>query len=448
MILISNTKTMIKLYISIAVVAVLSIVGIYYYFNTMTTVNGALNINKIKNVDKTYSRSVYSDFYFRAIGYPKSFETNKGTLSSLTEGVSTLWGSISSDEKVINIKQDAYYSSLLPQKISLGYDFKDSKDPKFIMQGKNISEGRIRDQSGDVAKYSTYLDLMEKFSTTFGYIVASQDQDYFDDVYNDTKNTFKELYGVDVNVSKIKQSSFYNEVPVKINNMKINYYKLAHFKLSNFLKTKEWKPHIAYWSWGDSEIYLQLLGRANKVDLKKLDELSDKAMGDVVVKTIKINNNHVDKLTLVFTGNDVKTVLLSNDGYLYLLKMRNSSLSSLKTGIDDFLKIAYGIYFRDNATDTWFFNKQKEITGFFNQSLALEKEIVVLKKDLASTDIDMHQYPERWDQKFLAFKKYYGVFPNQEILSKLNKEKNRLAKEKENTSMWKDIKKASQKMLN
>ena len=49
----NNTKTMIKLYISIAVVAVLSIMGIYYYFNIMTTVNGALNINKIKNVDKT-----------------------------------------------------------------------------------------------------------------------------------------------------------------------------------------------------------------------------------------------------------------------------------------------------------------------------------------------------------------------------------------------------------
>ena len=434
--LINNSKLGKYLYVLLFLIAAVATIAIYFHFTSMKTVSGTLNINKITEVDKTYTRSIYEDYYYRAIGYTKS---RKKEANSLTDKVKSFVSLSRENSNNFDYMYSSYYSSLLPQKVSLGYDFKDIQDPKFIISTKNITTGKIREQYGEIERYDNYLDIMDRFAKTYALIVATQDQVYFDDVYSDTKETFKNFYGVDVNISKINHDDFYEEVQIAINNIEIKYFKLKHFKLSTYLEKKTWNPLIASWKWGDSEIYLELLDRVKNVNQKMLDEFEGIIPGDLKVRTIKVNKNNIDRLTIIFKENSAEALFVSTDGYVYTLKIKTNSLSALQTAMNDFLKIAYGIYFTDDPTDSWFIEKQMEAEKMFLKTIELEKEISLLKETLEQPS-STHNYPKRWDKKFTVYKNYYGHFPNKDIVAKLEQEKRKLEEKVKSSTIFQKLK--------
>jgi hypothetical protein len=331
-----------------------------------------------------------------------------------------------------SIRETSYYSSLLPQKVSLGYGFKAHDEPRFIINPINITKGKMIEQDKDVDSYLQYIEIMEKFSKDYAIINATQDQDYFDEIYTETKKVFKDIYGVEVNISRVNKDDYYTEVPVMINNLKIKHFKLSNFVLKNKLDKKKWQPTIASWKWGDAEIYLEYFNRLKNNDKKKLNDLAKNWDQFVKIRTLKINNNIVDNLTLILSGSEVMAFFVSKDGYVYTLIMKAKSLTSLKTSMRDFLKIAYGIYFTNEATDTWFMIEQKEAEKYYYKCIDIENRIYDLEQKLGKSFHVKHFYPKRWDQKFIKFKSYYGSYPNSSVLLKLKKKLYKLEKEDSN----------------
>lgn len=417
MMLISNSKLMIKIYIATAVIAFLVIGGGYYYFNSMTTINGNLNINKIENIDKVYNQSVYSDFYFRVISYKKE-------KSFIGKDTASLEG---------------YYSSLIPLKVSIGYDFADVKNPTLILEGKSVLKGAISNEVGDVSRNSEYNDMLKGFKDIFGKMVATQDQYYFDKSHVDTQEILKTLYGKDIDLAKGDINSYYQSIDTPINDLKVKYFTLANFELDdNYLKRKEWQPNILRWSKGDSEIYLQYLKRGEYSSLQNIVELGKYNADTIVVKTVKINGDKLTNFHIVFKGNTVETKLISKDGHIYLLKMRCKSFESLKHGLNDFMKIAYGIHFDGKGTGKWFADSQDKAIEYFDKINKLEEEIDELKEDLGEKP-ELFKYSSIWANKFDDFKKHYGQYPNESIYQKLLKVKQELIKEDKEKSIMSKI---------
>jgi hypothetical protein len=397
----------------------------------MTVIEGNVNINKIEEVDKIYSKSIYSDFYCRVEGY----EQRVKDISTNTFAVA--FNKIFNKDNIP--KKIGYYSTLLPQKVSIGYSFENIEKPKIILNSKNIVRGRITDEYGETSSYESYIDMVKGFADTFGMIVATQDQDYFDEVFNDTKRTITTLYGKDIKLNKGVSDDYYTLLTVAINNMKVKYFKLNKFKLdTNYLKINQWQPNILRWTWGESEIYLQYLGKLEKLDLDEYHELISKKMGDVVVHTIKVNNNILKKQLISFSKNNVSSLLISEDGFMYLLKMRNTTLSSLESGLKDYMKILYGIYFSNDATDTWYAEAQEKANKYFNKIKELELERKDLQESL-NKNVSKIQFLSKSYKKFNTFKKDFGEFPSKKVFDKLSEDVKKLQIEKSNSSIMNNI---------
>ncbi len=417
MMLISNIKFKFKIYIAIITIALLMIGGGYYYFNSMTTVNGNLNINKIENIDKVYNQSVYSDFYFRVLSYKKD-------KSFIGEDTTSIQG---------------HYSTLIPLKVSIGYDFEDIKEPKLILEEKSVLKGAISNNVGNVSRNSEYSDILKGFKDNFGKIVATQDQYYFNKSHADTQKILKSLYGKDIELEKGDINSYYQSIDIPIDDMKVKYFTLDNFELDdNYLKKNEWQPNILRWSKGDSEIYLQYLKRGEYSSLQNIVELGKYDANTIVVKTVKINGDRLTNFHILFKGNNVETKLISKDGYIYLLKMRCKSFESLKYGLNDFMKIAYGIHFNGNGKGNWFADSKDKAIEYFNKIKNLEEEIDELKEDLGKRP-NYFNYSSKWANKFYDFKKYYGEYPNESIYQNLLKVKQVLIKEDEEKTIMKKI---------
>ena len=427
--LFKSTSLTVQIYAYILLtVGIIAVTG-YFLVNSMSVVNGNLNINKIEKINKIYSRSIYIDYYFRVITSTNNEETGS-------------------------------YSNLSPLKISMGYDLTNTSEPQFLLEDKNLINGTITSEIKEINLSREYIEKIKNFKNIFGKIVATQDQTYFDKSQDETEDILNNLYKDSPSLPLAKVSSYYSVVPVSINNLKINHFKLNNFKLSNSLGSeKSWQPNIAKWKYGNSSIYLQLIKEeksetlddmSKSITTKKLKGkgffsiFSDNkdVKNNTLVKSIKINENKISKFYFVLNekNNEVSSYFMSNDGYLYLLKLRANSKQSLLNNMDDYLKIAYGIYFSEEATDSWFLTKQKEVEIDFKSTISLVKGIQKLEEKLDKNISVKYEFSGKWADKLEDFKSFYKQYPNSNIIKKLEKKKNSLEKEIEEKSLFNQTK--------
>jgi cytochrome c553 len=326
-----------KLIITFITLGLMMLGGGYYYFYGMKTVEGNLNINKIKMVNKLYSYDVYSDFYF---SIKKQNEDGNST---------------------------TVYSELQPLKTEIGYEI--SKDRAKLTLNSNDNGQKMILSENDSSKYKLEIELMRQFEKVFGQIVAIQDNDYIDKSFNHTKKALDKLYGDDNNISLETVGDFYTEIKnLPIANMRVKYLKLdkipknqrGEVKIAPNQKGK-WQPNILEWNFGESDkIYLRYFTTG---DLKSfLDQKT-------IVDLIKINENKIQNMFLLIdkNKNTVETYFEDSTGHSYVLTFKASNQGSLKKYMTDYLKIAYGIYFVDMVGfDNWFAKEQSEKTKVSN----------------------------------------------------------------------------------
>lgn len=457
------TKSGKQLFIFFFVIILLIIISAYFLLFRMNTINGNLNINKIEDIDKVYSRNAYGDIYFR-------IET------------------IKKDEHFFS--EDSYsfnssYSALYPVEMSIGYDLENQNKPSFIMSENEVLQGNWRSEIGNNNNISEYIQKLKQFKSTFIKMLITQDDEYLIGAKNDAQQIIKDLYSSQVQLPIKNVNSFYTQVNTPINNMIINHYRLSKFSLDDFMPSKEWKPNIAKWSWGDTTIKLQFLKDKSPL-LKDILDKSNFDNNDLVINTIKVNNNKIKKFYFIIDKKDytIKSFFLSNDGFLYLLKLDATSKITLLNSIDDFLRIAFGIYFNEEITDRWYIEKDKsyqtklkEINqraqdfNSYYEVINENKEKLIQRIDKINSDIsklnevnskeeflDMTElenqnnklnsmnlmlnkfmkinkeqvFNDKMDENFENFKKYYGVYPDEQILNDLIKkiEQNKLLLDK------------------
>lgn len=392
----------------LAALIILSGIG-YYVLYGQKTVQGNVNINKVESIDKVYSYSVYSDFYFRVMKYDKD------------------------GEAVI-----ASYSKLIPLKTSIGYDFaNDPKYPKITLQTTG-AKGTLYLDDTNGRDIERYIKTFSDYAKIFGSIVATQDQVYFDKSAQKIESILKSLYGDSVKLPVQDIEKYYTSVEAPVLNMKIKYYKLEdinkNLKSFKYIQDgKKWQPNIAEWKFNENDrIYLQYLEKVKNNDL--YDYLkTDKDKNDtLIVKTVKINNGKLDKIYFKVKARENKVVCLFQDtnGHRYNLIMKTEAKEALQKYLPDFLKIAYGINFIDVKNfDNWFAKEQERKESYFED---IEKKIMEIQSSnsqLESLDVEpssLKHYRRitgyKFDEQFDKFKDEHGTYPNENILTKLNEE--------------------------
>ncbi len=395
-----------KLWI-LATLIILSGVG-YYVLYGQKTIQGNVNINKIENIDKVYSYSVHSDFYFRVMKYDKD------------------------GEAII-----ASYSKLIPLKTSIGYDFaSDPKYPKITLQTTK-TKGKLCLDDTNGRDIERYIKTFSDYAKIFGSIVATQDQAYFDKSAQKIESILKSLYGDSVKLPVQDIEKYYTSVEAPVLNMKIKYYKLEDINknLKSFKHIqdgKKWQPNIAEWKFNENDrIYLQYLTKVKNNDLYDYLKTDTEKNDALVVKTVKINNGKLDKIYFKVKARENKVECLFQDtnGYRYSLIMKTEAKEALQKYLPDFLKIAYGINFIDVQNfDNWFAKEQDRKESYFEDIDKKITEIQRLNTKLEGLGVkpsSLKHYRRitvyKFDEQFDKFKDEYDNYPNEKMLNELNK---------------------------
>jgi len=408
MILLNNRKSMIRFYIiMLSVLVVIAFAG-YYYLTKLKVYQSSLNINKVEEIDTFYTRSIYGDYYFRVIDYDKDRSIIK---KFINDKIYPFF-----DEGTVFV--NGYYSELIPFKVAIGYDFSVLSKARFTLKNFDLPEkGDLVTEVGTVSEdNNVYINQVKNFREVYAKILATQDQTYFEQSFEDIQQMIREFYpdiNHSINVEKIDKSIFYDSIKTSINNLNINHFKLNYFKLTQVLNQKDWEPNIATWTYGDSDITFKYRRKEPNKLLRNLDELVKSSNNEIVINTISINSEYI--VPLYFKINKqyhtMTSYHMSQDGYLYVLKMRADSTKTLITTMHDFIKIAMGIYFDDKSTDKWYIQQQKEIKKYY--SLILEEKLM---EDLPELD-------EGWANQIVDFKSNNGEYPNEDLYENLKKEK-------------------------
>lgn len=401
-------------FLILAALVIFSGVG-YFVLYSQKTVQGNVNINKIDSIDKIYSYSVYSDFYFRAMKYD---DVGKAVIAS--------------------------YSKLIPLKTSIGYDFaNDPKHPEVALQTIS-TEGTLNLDDTNGREIERYIKTFNDYAKIFGSIVATQDQMYFNKSAQKIELILKSLYSDDVKFAVKDIEKYYTSVDAPILNMKIKYYKLddinKNLKSFKYIQDgKEWQPNIAEWKFNENDrIFLRYLEEVHNNDLYDYLETDKEKKDALVIKTVKINDGKLDKIYLKIMARENKVECLFQDtnGYRYTLIMKTQAKEALQKYLPDFLKIAYGINFIDVKNfDNWFAKEQERKESYFEDIDKKITEIQSLNDQLTSLGVESSslKYYRRitgykFDEQFDKFKEEYGTYPNEDMLNKFNKLSTELSK--------------------
>ena len=392
----------------LAIVVILLGVG-YYVLYGQETIQGNVNINKVEGIDKIYSYSVHSDFYYRIDKYD-------------AEGNDTV----------------ASYSKLIPLKTSIGYDFTDDvKHPKTTLTTVKIRSMPclVDDNARAIERY---IKTFDEFAKTFGTIVATQDQAYFDKGTKKVESILKKLYGDTIKLPTQDIAKYYTSIENPVLNMKIKYYNLEeiskNLKSFEYIKDKkQWQPNIAEWNFNEKDrIYLQYLTQTNNADLYDYLEKGDKKQDAFIIKTVKINDGKLEKIYLKIKAkeNKIECLFKDSNGYIYVLIMRTEDQEAIHKYLPDFMKIAYGINFVDTKNfDNWFAKEQKNKEDYYSQILKQVSALETIKNNLEKLganpiqvkdlELILNQFRQiiegKFDDNHKKFKSYYGDYPNKKI---------------------------------
>jgi len=401
-----------KIILGFLILIVGLIIGGYVYLNKMTVKTGNLNINKTNSIDKLCNYTIFSDFYYHITDY-----SNGGNS----------------------------FAQLTPVKTDICYNFKSKK----IELKPNVTNNYIILDDNKGEKVDKKIALLENFQEDYSKIVATQDKDYFIKSYELAQQTYKTLYNEELPMKPKDVSDYYtNILNLPIENLVINHYKLTKIKNTpkQALKDGEWQPNILEWNFGENDkIYFKYVRKLLNNDLDKFVNSIYSKKKKTIVKLTKFNNNKLSKMFLVFDdiNNKISVFFMDKNGYLYTLILKVQNPKAFDTYFNDFMKIAYGIYFIDvdGFVNEWA-TKQKDAILYLNASLNTGIEIVenwnklhefpncsdILDKysEVAFiTDfIDWNDefiiaYSSSLDEKFNKFKSKYG-YPTDDIFSQFN----------------------------
>ena len=388
------------------------VIGGYFYLNKMSTVSGNLNINKTNPIDRLCNYTVYSDFYYRIVNYKE--------------------------------EEEGSYAELTPVSTTICFDF---KSKKIDLQSRVKSKENLILDDNNGNEVESTIQLLDNFKQTYSKIVATQDKDYFDKSYKTANETLLSLYGENnIVLEEVNpQTKYYtslNNLP--INNMMVNYYNLENItsKPIQAEKSTGWKPNILEWKFGEKDrVYLQYFTKLKSNNLDDFIANKYSQLGKTIVKLTKFNNNTLNKIFLILDSkeNKIKTLFMDNNGHVYILILQVSNKKAYETYFNDYMKIAYGIYFEKvNGLDNSFHAAQREaiqsykeyeeeilqLNEFCSASLNIdcksvinkESSLSLIKQYFDSTEIQNKIKKPKFDIKQNIFKKIYGQYPNKKII--------------------------------
>jgi len=334
-----------KIILGFLILIVGLIIGGYVYLNKMIIKQGNLNINKTNPIDKLCNYTVFSDFYYHITDYSKGENS---------------------------------FAQLTPVKTDICYNL----ESESIELKPNVTSDTIIIDDEKGAELSKKIALLENFQEEYAKIVATQDKDYFIKSYELSQQTYKTLYNEELPMKPKDVSDYYtNILNLPIENLVINHYKLTKIKNTpnQALKDGEWQPNILEWNFGENDkIYFKYVRKLLNNDLDKFVNSIYSKKKKTIVKLTKFNNNKLSKMFLVFDdiNNKISVFFMDKNGYLYTLILKVQNPKAFDTYFNDFMKIAYGIYFIDSKKGA------KEWA-----ELKKEKETNSMQRDSTSPDV-------------------------------------------------------------
>lgn len=335
------SKSQIKIIFSFIILTIMILIGLYFYFNSMTLQKGNLNIVKTEKKDKIYTYDVYSDFYFNVESYNEKGEKKE------------------------------FFSKLIPTKTSIGFDL--SKNPiEMILQNEDLNLDIVLTDSKNTDNLTKQIDYLNRFSKEYSKIMALQDISYLQKSKEFADKITKDLYNENIDTKHLSfEKYFENKINTSIKNIELKPFKLENIN-KNLRNTdycqKQWCENIANWTFGeDDKIILEYITKVEQANYEKT--LNDFSKDSLVVKTIKVNNNIVSKYFFVIPNNvkEIRSYFIDENGYVYLLRYSFKNIQSLNKYINDYLKIAFGIRFIDvNNFENEFAEIEDELRNYKN----------------------------------------------------------------------------------
>lgn len=350
-----------KLYLFAAILAGLATAALWGYYvlrSSMTEKYGDINVTKIEERNKIYSYSIYGDFYYRMIVF---------------------------DEKG---KPEYEYAKLSPTRTNIGYAF-EGVNPVPTLSSEDTGESiRVTESSAfDLGAKKKDLDRLkgglDQFVKEFGRIIAAQDQHILDQAREATAQIQQQLFGKSMGLPPIQIEDFFedrNEIATEepaIDNIAFDILDLqyipANRKSFTMCAKGKWCKNIwrAVFNEAD-EIYFQYLKQYGN---KSIDELIDDGKengwwrNSLIAITVKPESGNIQPFFLqVDLGDDesahnkIRAWFIDPNGHAYVLIMKVKNETILARAMGDFLKIAFGIRFKDLPNFTnHFANRQYEI---------------------------------------------------------------------------------------
>lgn len=384
--MIAYLKAKLALFIVLLIAVPLLIGGIYYYYTAMKVKQGSLNINKVTSEYRVYSYSVFSDFYFRVTKYGQEGEAGP------------------------------IYSEVIPIETRIGYDFNSNE----LMLQKTTPVGNMILNDMKLGEIPV-VKVLKDFAKTFGEIVATQDQYYFDKSMEGINDINEVITGRELAIKSQKVSDYYEEnINLPITNMKVQPFLLSEI-MPNLkgdvavAPVDQWRPNLIKYQFGDDDrIYLQYLTRFKNGDVE--DFIKDEKQvgirkGSLIVNTVKFHGNALSKLAFKISvsdpskGNEVEAYFMDSNGYVYLLKYVAYNKASFDRYLPDFLKIAYSISFVDVKNfENWFANEQESMEYLYALYLDDLLNIKFLDEKLKSKGLLEHFGLEQNNAEIVAYK--------------------------------------------
>lgn len=354
------TYFQIKLILVLCAILITIIVLFYYKLYSMNINERNVNITGINKADKIYTYSIYSDFYFNIFRF-----NEKG-------------------EKI------AYFSQLIPTKSSIGFDFSENEnEPKLIVNNyDNLGTVTLTEKNAN--ELSNQIDILKSFSKEYSKITTVQDEKYFKESTERVKNLIKNLYNLEVKPADSIDSFYESEIPKIIDNLAIKPLKLENISKNKQKKgvekcNKVWCPELLKWQFGENDnITLEYVKKDEKNTFDKF--LSEWKKNINIIKITKVNNSGSKNLFILMPDNtnQIMSYFMDDNGYIYVLRYKYKNPESLKKYQNDFIKIAYGINFKDGEN---FENNYVKFQNKLNETKENLEKINQLDNELVKFDI-------------------------------------------------------------